>query len=170
MGINSEIDIRCTIIVAQWIFLCIRSRFLQPFMCILKVTEDRYRILYLIFSYPIHVWCTAYTKCLLNLDVFKTPLCGNLKKKSQITKLMRHTSAPSFPASHLSFTASQTARLYYGTIHLVPSTAQNVQVEVIVFLSLLYLKMECIGSYVLRVRPLLISGNGRVTQMQSFQR
>ena len=122
---------------------------------------------HLLLSHSRLVHCT---KCLLNLDVFKTPLCGNLKKKSQITKLMRHTSAPSFPASHLSFTASQTARLYYGTIHLVPSTAQNVQVEVIVFLSLLYLKMECIGSYVLRVRPLLISGNGRVTQMQSFQR
>jgi hypothetical protein len=62
-------------------------------------------------SYPIHVCCTAYTQCLLSLDAFKSPLCGNLKKKSVITKLMRHTSARSFPATHHSFTASQTARL-----------------------------------------------------------
>jgi len=143
--------------------------FLQPFMCISKVTENRFGILYLILSYPIHVCCTAYTKCLLNLYVFEIHLCGKLQKRSPITKLMQHTSAPSFPGTHLSFTASQTARLYYETIHLVPSTAQNVQVEVIAFPFLLSLKMECIGSYVLPVRPLLLSGTGRVTQMQSLQ-
>src|SRR5271155_5385634 len=130
---------------------------------------NRFRILYLILSYLIHVYCTADKECFLNLGVFKTPLCDNLKQRSRITKLMRHTFALSFPASHLAFTALQTTRLYYGTIHLVPSTAQNVQVEVIVFPSLLSLKMESIGSYVLRVRSLLIGGTGRVTQMQSLQ-
>jgi hypothetical protein len=116
---------------------------------IIESDGDRnFRILYLILSYPIHVYCTADKECLPNLDVFKTPLYGNLQKRSPITKLMRHTSAPSFPATHLSFTASETARLYYGTTHHAPSTAQNVHAAVIVFLSLLSLKMECIGSYV----------------------